>query len=248
MSKPSKLTKALAPFDNQVSFEDSPLPTKPCNYGIFARKGMGKTTLLLNIISRPESPWYKLFDRIFLISPTAKKDPKMSELVEDIGEQYYEELSPANLQEIVEKIDTYTEEFKKKRKNKGKKPAFLIIYDDIIHELTKRKDNRMMNLLATQNRHRFITNVYLLQKYNSYLPTIIRSNLDIISYFRTDNKKELESFIDEMSEDENKLRAMYNFATSEPYSFLHLNMYNYPTKYYKKFDRIEYRQKKKEDE
>jgi hypothetical protein len=237
----SKLTKALAPFDNQVSFENNPLPLRPCNFGIFARKGMGKTTLLLNILSRPQSPWYKHFNKIFLISPTASKDDKMKELCEDIGEQYYDELNQQNLASIIEKIDFFTEEFKKKRKNKGKKPNFCIIYDDVIHEL--KRNNKLFNLLATQNRHRCITNIYLLQKYNTYLPTIVRSNLDVISYFRTDNKKELESFIDEMSEDENKLRAFYEFATSEPYSFLHINMYNYPTRFYKKFDLIEFRKK-----
>ena len=240
--KHSKLTEALAPFDKQVVFDDSPLPTGPCNYGIFARKGQGKTTLLLNILSRPESPWYKHFNLVFLISPTAERDPKMKDLVEDIGDQYYQELSGETLQDIVDTIDQFTESWKKKKKRGN--PRFLIIYDDIIHELTRRKDNRLMNLLATQNRHRHITNCYLLQKYNTYLPTIIRSNLDVISYFRTDNKKELNSWLEEMSEDEDKLKALYDFATSQPYSFLHINMYGLPVKYYRRFDRIQWQKKK----
>ena len=139
----SKLTKELAPFDNQVSFDQNPLPTRPCNYGIFARKGMGKTTLLLNILTRKASPWYKHFNKIFLISPTASKDDKMNELVEDIGEeQYYDELSPNTLADIIQKIDAFTEEFKSKKKNKGKKPNFCIIYDDVIHELKRNKIGR----------------------------------------------------------------------------------------------------------
>lgn len=241
----STLTKALAPFDKQVKEEKEPLPKAPCNYGIFARKGMGKTTLLLNLISRPESPWYKHFNMIFLISPTANRDKKMKELVEDIGDQYYEELNYNTLKEIEERIDAFIEDWEKKRKRNKKKgdPAFLIIYDDIIHELKNKKDVKLMNKFATQNRHRFITNIYLLQKYTGFLDTVIRINLDLISYYRTDNYKELESFADERSENKKKLLKLYEFATSEPYSFLHINMYNQPTRYYKRFDEIEYKAK-----
>jgi hypothetical protein len=238
--KDSALTKALAPFDSQVVFDDKPLPLKPMNYGIFGRKGSGKTNLFLNLISRKESPWYKHFNLIFLISPTAKMDDKMKELVEDIGEdgQYFESLNNENLQAIIDRVDEATEEWRGKKKNKGKNPSYLIVYDDIIHDLVRKKDTRLMNMLATQNRHRHITNVYLLQKFNTYLPTVIRSNLDCISYFRTDNQKELDTFVDELSCDEDTLRAFYRFATKEPFSFLHINMYSPKTRFYHRFNEI----------
>ena len=98
----------------------------------------------------------------------------------------------------------------------------------------------MINELATQNRHRHITNIYLLQKWNTFLPTLIRSNLDLISMFRSDNKKELASFLEEMSMDEEALRALYEYATQEEYSFLHINLYHHPAKFYRKFDPIAY--------
>lgn len=241
-SKHSALTNALAPFDSQVAFTDDPLPLKPCNYGIFGRKGCGKTNLLLNLISRKESPWYKLFDLVFLISPTADRDDKLSDLVEDIGEdQYFKELSNQTLETIIGAIDAHTLTFKARKRNRGKKPSYLIIYDDVIHDLVRKKDTRLICMLATQNRHRHITNVYLLQKYNTYLPTVVRSNLDVISYFRTDNKGELEAFVKEQNQDEEALMEMYRFATAEPYSFLHLNMYSPKTRFYKRFDEITYR-------
>ena len=59
---------------------------------MIARKGAGKTTLLLNILMRKESPWYKHFDLIFLISPTAPNDDKIQPMAEDIGDQYYDTL------------------------------------------------------------------------------------------------------------------------------------------------------------
>ncbi len=246
--KHSALTNALAPFDSQVVFDDKPLPLKPCNYGIFGRKGSGKTNLLLNLLTRKESPWYKHFDLIFLISPTADRDDKMKELVEDIGEdQYFKTLSNETLTAIIETVDSHTEEFKAKKKNKGKKPSYLIIYDDVIHDLVRKKDTRLICMLATQNRHRHITNVYLLQKYNTYLPTVVRSNLDCISYYRSDNKGELEAFVKEQNQDEEALMEMYKFATSEPFSFLHVNMYTPKTRFYKRFDEIAYKPNNDDD-
>ena len=247
MPKHSALTDSLAPFDNNVVFDDKPLPLKPSNWGIFGRKGCGKSNLLLNILSRKESPWYKMYDLVFLISPTARLDDKFAELLEDIGEdQHYEELNNQNLQLIIDTIDAHKEEFKKKKKNKGRSPAYLIVYDDVIHDLVKKKDTRLICMLATQNRHRHITNVYLLQKFNSYLPTVVRSNLDVISYFRTDNKSELESFVKEMNQDEDALLKMYRFATKEAFSFLHINMYSPKTRFYHRFDLIEYKKKDEE--
>lgn len=238
------LSKALAPFDNQKDVKITPLPLKPCNYAMVGKKGCGKTTLLLNLLERKQSPWYKHFDLIFLVSPTASRDDKMRELVEDIGDQYYDTLDNDVLADIMGRIDDHTAEYQKKKKKT--KPAYCIIYDDCIH-LIRGKNSRLMDLLATQNRHRNVTNIYLLQKWNSFLPTLIRSNLDLITFFRTDNKKELDSFLEEQNGDEDKLRRMYDFATSEPYAFLHVNNYYAAPRYYKRFDEIAYKKNVEEE-
>jgi hypothetical protein len=36
---------------------------------------------------------------------------------------------------------------------------------------------------------------------------------------------------------------LYEFATAEAYSFLHINMYSQPIRYFRRFDPIEYRSK-----
>ena len=231
----SALTKALCPLDNQKDTTDSPLPLEACNYGIFGRKGCGKTSLLLNLIMKSESPWYKHFHRIFIISPTAKHDPKIMDLIKDIGqEQYYETLSNEVLEDIIDKIEVI------KKKKKKEKKQYCIIYDDCIHLLKK---CNMANRLATQNRHHQITNVYLLQKFTGYMNPLIRSNLDLISFFRTENEKELNSLLEEVNGNDKVLRQMYEFSTFEPYSFLHINMYSNPVKYYSRFDRIAFQKK-----
>lgn len=237
----SELTRALAPFDQQKCTDTkSPLPLKPCNYALIARKGQGKTTLLLNLLMKKESPWYKHFDLIFVISPTALSDDKMAPLLDDIGDQFYDTLSNEVLEDIIAKTEAYTERLE--RKNKRGKPNYLIVYDDCIH-MIKSKNASLVTKLATQNRHMLLTNVYLLQKWNTYLPTLIRSNLDCVSFFHTDNKAELDSFIKEIGTDEYKLMKLYEFATAEPYSFLHINMYSQPIRYFRRFDPIEWKAK-----
>lgn len=237
----SELTKALCPYDNQKDTVDGVLPLRPCNMGLFARKGGGKSNLILNLIMKKESPWYKHFDLIFLVSPTAMNDDKMKPLIEDIGDQYYDELNNEVLMDIIAKTEAFTERHKKKRK-KGK-PAYCIIFDDCIHVI-KSKQASLITKLATQNRHMNITNVYLLQKWNTYMPTLIRSNLDCIVFFRTENKAELDSFVKEIGTDDEKLLQLYEYATAEPYSFLFINMYSMPMRFYKRFDPIEWREKK----
>lgn len=236
----TELSRCLAPFDSQKDTTQGIIPLRPCNMGIFARKGGGKSNLILNLIMKKESPWYKHFDLLFLISPTALNDDKMKPLIEDIGDQYYEELNNAVLEDIMARCEAFTERHNKKRK-KGK-PAYAIIYDDCIH-MIKSKHANLVSKLATQNRHHHITNIYLLQKYNTYMPTLIRSNLDCTIFFRTENKAELESFLKEQGGDEDKLLQLYEFATADPYSFLYINSYSQPTRYFKRFDPIEWKPK-----
>ena len=235
----SKLTKALAPFDNQKCTAISPLPQMACNYGIFGRKGCGKTTLFLNLISKPESPWYKFYNMIFLISPTASRDDKLKDLVDDLEKQgqFYNTLNDSVLEDIMMKIEKYK---KKKSKKKQKELHYLICYDDCIHVLKK---SQLVCEIATQNRHHKITNIYLLQKYNTYMPTLIRSNLDLVSFFHSDNRQEVDTFIKEIGYDEDILRKFYEFSTAEQYSFLHINMYGLPVKFYSKFDLIEFKKR-----
>jgi hypothetical protein len=234
------LTNALAPFDQQKDITQSTLPLKPCNIGIFAKKGGGKSNLLLNLLMKKESPYYKHFDLIFLISPTAMNDDKMKPLIEDIDDQYYEELNNDVLEDIMAKCAAFTD--RHERKKKRGKPNYCIVYDDVIHQI-KSKNASLVTKLCTQNRHLLITNIYLLQKFNTYMPTLIRSNLDCIAFFRTENKAELDSFVKEVGTDEQKLLKLYEFATAEPYSFLFINMYSTPMRFYRRFDPIEYRSK-----
>jgi hypothetical protein len=66
---------------------------------------------------------------------------------------------------------------------------------------------------------------------------LIRSNADLISFFRTDNKREFKTLDEYINTDLEKLRKAYEFSTDKN-NFLHINMYTNPINFYKNFDRI----------
>lgn len=229
----SKLTKLLTPLDKQKDDDEEVFPKKPFNFGLIASKGQGKTTLLLNLLMKKGSPLYKRYDLIFLISPTAMNDDKMKDLVEDIEDQYYTELSPEVLENILERIESYKEEHPKKKN----KCEFLIIYDDCIHMLKQKNNNKTISRIFTQNRHLKLSNFILVQKWTGYLPTVVRCNLDCLAIWKTQNRKEEQSLLDEVGGHPEELKVLYDIATDEPYSFLYINQYvPSRTRYYKRFD------------
>lgn len=228
----SKLTKLLTPLDNQRDLSDDIFPNKPFNMALIGPKGCGKSSLLLNLLIKKGSPLYKRFNLIFLISPTCAKDEKMHQLMDDIGQdQIFEELTPDVLEHIINTINFHKENYNRKN------PEYCIIYDDCIHFLKQKNNNKKLSELFTQNRHYKLSNIILLQKWSGYMPTIIRCNLDCLAIYKLQSKKEEENVIEELNGNEDELKLLYQIATDEPFSFLFINQYlPNRTRYYKRFD------------
>jgi hypothetical protein len=197
-----------------------------------APKGGGKTTVVLNLLTKKESPWFKHFAMIFYISATMHNDPKLSPLLEDIGEeQCYGTLDNATIEAIQGQIEAY-----KNENPKEKKPQFCIVYDDVIH-LLRSKNSLKVREMVTQNRHWGVTNLFLIQRWKGVDP-LIRNNIDLFFLWKSNNKKEIDSIIEEINYDEKKLKMLYDYATEKPYGFLLVNAYKQPVRFYSKFDPI----------
>ena len=236
----TKLTRALAPLDNNKDNSKSPLPLIACNSMFVAPKGGGKTTVILNLLTKKESPWYKHFSKIFYISATMRNDPKLNPLLDDIGEdQCFDTLDNATIENIQDQITQYKEEHPDE-----KKPQFCIVYDDVIH-LLRSKDSRKVREMVTQNRHWGVSNLFLIQRWKGIDP-LIRNNIDLFFLWKSNNKKEIDCIMEEINYDEKKLRVLYEYATEKPYGFLLVNCYKQPVRFFSKFDPIDVMKKVKE--
>ena len=92
-----------------------------------------------------------------------------------------------------------------------------------------------LNRLILQARHHKTWLIFLVQRYVG-VNRVIRSQADLISFWKTDNQKELQALTDDVNIDKEYLKRMYEFATEKPNDFLHINLLS--RKFYKKFDEI----------
>lgn len=224
----------LKKLDNTYNSSKDPLllQNNACVYIISGRKGVGKTTLITNLLQSKRA-YKKRFENIFLISPTARTDKKLSKLVEELEEdgKFNDMFSEELVENILEQIKADNEE--NERKNKS-----CIILDDCVLDISKKRSS-ILNKLVITARHNNITLIILTQKYNA-VPTIIRSNTDLISFFNSLNKKEIETLIDDINIDKDIFKDIYNVTCMEGgHNFLHINLLASPIQFYKCFQPID---------
>ena len=233
----SKLSNAIKPKDNQSNYKSNQVFAKDhFLYLIVGRKRSGKTTLALNLLETPEAigGFKKKFNRIWLISPTAKHDEKLKPLVEELSEsgQYFEHFDNDVQKTLMDAIINYNTEAKNAKKKE--KPHHLVIYDDCLAFLPhNKKKGQFFNSFMTNQRHLKSSCMILSQRLNELNP-LIRSQCDIISYFRQDNPKEDKIFIDTYGIDGSKLKECVN----EDHSFITASFLHSKPKIYKRFDEL----------
>lgn len=231
----ASLSSIVKPLDNTYAGSDDPLllNNNSCVYIISGRRGAGKSTLALSLLNSKQA-WRKRFENIFLISGTAKSDKKFRKLVAELTEdgKFSDQL---NDDVITEMFQTCNEA--NKSAEGGKKPLHLLLLDDVIMDLPKSRQS-ILNRLVIQSRHHNLTLCLITQKYN-LVPTVIRANADLISFFPSLNAKEVQTFQEDLNLSRPLFERIYREATGDdPQSFLHCNLLAYPPVFYKKFDRI----------
>lgn len=225
----SSIVKAL---DNTYSPSSDPLllQNNSCVYIISGRRGSGKSTLALSLINS-KLAYRKRFKNLFLISPTARSDKKFAKVLKELDDdgKFFEELNESNIENILEIVKADNEE-------NDKKNLHALILDDCVLDLPKKKSS-ILNKLVIESRHHNMTLLILSQKYNA-IPTIIRANMDIISFFPSLNNKEVSTFQEDLNISKELFYQVYNKATDKPNDFLHVNLLSFPPKFYKKFELI----------
>jgi hypothetical protein len=234
--KVNKISKDLKKLDNQVIRSDDPLPKQDIVWIVNGGKGSGKSTMVLNVL-RSKNGYKKFFDNIYLISPTAVRDPKFQSLCEELDRdnKCYSTCDDDTVDEVINRLKEFNEQFDEEEE--GRKPHSVVIFDDCLAFLPKSTQRSRFNELITTSRH-LKTSVWILtQKYNKVNP-LIRANMDLLSFFRTNNKLEFKTLEDDVNVDENELKRIYDFATDEPNSFLHISFFGGKPTFYRRFDKI----------
>jgi Cdc6-like AAA superfamily ATPase len=236
-TRENPLSSEIAPMDSQVVKSDDPLPLGNVIYILCGKRGSGKSTLALNLLKRKTSPYYRQYDNIFLISPTAGRDEKFSKLIEElsIDGKFYDTLDDEIINEIVERLQKFNDQYKEEHPKK--EPRNLLILDDCIHLLPASNQKSNVNQIMSNGRHLKLSTWIMTQQLTK-LNRLIRTNCDLLSYFPNDSKKEFETIESEWAIEPKLLKAVYDYATSSPNSFLHISFFGRKPTFYKKFDRI----------
>ena len=280
-AEPNPLTQALAPYDAQIRKDDGPFPRdKKLIWICSGRKGSGKSNLILSLLQRAQSPVYKSYDNVILISPSARRDDKFNHLVSELRDSgnFYEELNEDVIAEILDRLREYNDqyardaaEFARNKREEGEgyytreevvkvrvgghmrektithkitvlppAPNHLLILDDCLHMMPKSTDKTLINSLWTNHRHSKLSIWVAVQNYNKGANTLVRNNADLISIFRTENKHELDTIKEDLAIEKDVFDRVYDFATTEPYSFMHVNLSSGTGRpvFYRKFDKI----------
>ena len=204
------------------------LPTRAL---ICAPSGGGKTVLLSNLIL---DVYRGCFSRIYIFSPSIDIDytwvPVKNYIANDMkaletedDKFYFDEYDPDALEHIIETQHKITD-YMKKHKYKTLY-QILIVIDDFADDPSFTRQSKLLHQLYVRGRHNSISTITSTQKYNVIAP-IVRVNATQLYVFRLRNYKDLEAIIEELSAvaDKKTLLEIYHTATSEPFSFLFVNL------------------------
>ena len=203
-----------------------PLPNTYNHFWIFtARPRMGKSTLIYNLLTkqRNSSPYYKKFDKIYIVSPsttTCDEDP-FAGVPE---EQKATTLDVDTLNNIIEKIH-----------NSGER--ILLILDDVITDIKRNKEvEKILTKLLFNRRHicgksedgeSAGLSVWITSQVYNQIPRPIRACASQVCIFQSNNKKELETIYEELiSLSRKEFRTLLDYVFDKKYQFLYINLDN----------------------
>ena len=228
------LTTKMSALDHQVdSGKNAPFPKSNFLYIICGSVGSGKTTVALRLLKIPKEDggFRKAFNTIYVVSPTAKYDDKWDRLIHEVDQDgnYYTECNDETIGEIIEKIETFNEE------HKG--ASSLVIIDDCVDSFTKKKKSKLDKLILTL-RHLKTTVFLMSQKLNS-IPTLIRAQARCITFFPSINRREEQTFYNEINVNEELFKKIMEFcSTGDDHPFLHVKLGEGRPIFFRKYNRI----------
>ena len=216
-----------------------PLPKKSFAMYIVGRPGSGKTNLWLSMLLSKDPKYYrKFFDKTYLVSGSMDTLPKAATKSRRTGvpeNQQFRQINDTIIAHILAAL-------------RSENTNNLLILDDVIKDITS---STTLSHVFLNRRH--ITHnseeegtsglaIMVISQVYNLLPLQYRKSMSDVILFKTENKKELRSIIDELMYDldEEQARKILDRVWSKKYGFLYIKS-NMPTdqKYYDKFDLID---------
>lgn len=201
------------------------LPTHPALVAIVAPRKSGKTTLLINMLTR--SDMFKgFFHQIHIYSPTIDLDPKWKivakHLPEEMLHNHFDE------EEFAQTLDTIRDEetTRNQKHSSKKKQNILFVFDDSASEkgLFSRNMTSPTIQAAFTSRHYNVSMWIVSQAYKAISPGF-RNNVHHWIIFNTPNENEAKKMAEELSGPLNAkqfLKLLFD-VTSKPFHFLYIN-------------------------
>jgi hypothetical protein len=193
------------------------IPKHPFRLILNGTSGSGKSTVLLNLMTKPQ--FYKdYFDDIYLIAPTAEIDDSFEML--KIKEDHM--ITNGDISKVEAILENQKENIKKK--GIAKAPKTLLIFEDSQSTPKLLRSKEFLRIFIA-GRHYGISTILTSQSFTKtprgarlqatdviYFPSSMSENMIMVEEFSPPNftKKDMLDLI--------------NFATVEPYSFLYINM------------------------
>lgn len=189
---------------------------------VIGQPGSGKTSLILNLLSKY---YKKKYDRIYLFSGSLQTLP----------EKFIEKLNEERIFTSLDDLEGVIQDLKEAED----KPKVLILIDDLLKEIGE--NHKIIAGLLWNRRHiAGGVGLYIIgQKFNA-VPTTIRSAIDTIYFFSMNNKKEtnalFEDYINDLDRKEFDEMVKYCLENGRKHSFLFIDKRN--GKYYLNFNEL----------
>ena len=226
---------AIQPHQHpEYTFKEGPsshLPRVPLRGLVLGPSGAGKGVFLCDLLVRI---YAGCFERIYVWSPSVDLDhqwdpvKKYSERVLKVDptkEQTF--FSQWNETQVREVIRSHTEVTLLAKKMGNKRLHSIIIVVDDFADMPRvmHSPTNPLAQLFIRGRHAGISTVVSTQKYHAIDP-VLRTQATFMICFRLRNGNELKSLVDELSAiyPADVIRALYDEATSEPHSFLYVDL------------------------
>lgn len=167
-----------------------PLPNTAFFMGIIGSAGSGKTSLLVNFLTKKEM-YSKAFDHVHLFCPKTS----LGSLKDDIWEGH-----PADKMHDVlnfSTLDKMEQICRERAQEKPKPKTTLLVIDDMTVFLKQKEVDDKLRALVYNRRHLYLSIMILVQSYNA-MPLALRKTLSHFFLFKPRNKREAEAIWEEL--------------------------------------------------